>query len=246
VVLQKDNLPFLKKNSPIGARDLEIYTFLKENDVPTYFSGCLTLTLKKRGLQKDSTICCVDTSPDVTAYVKRISPCRVVELHNSEIPPNIPYEEKMKIAQKTLDAYEQADLVVSSRLHAVLPSLALETPTILIHNKNKDSSRYLGLKDLVRNCDEQELLNGLFDDKISNPVPNKPYYKTMARNLENIVNAYMRDSPLPSPAYTSISEENMKTILEAKEENEKEMRMNISRLLNSSGKISSMLRKLRI
>ena len=40
----KAALDFLKTGGPVGARDTRTLTKLKEMGVPTYFSGCLTLT----------------------------------------------------------------------------------------------------------------------------------------------------------------------------------------------------------
>jgi hypothetical protein len=51
---------------------------------------------------------------------------------------------KMKIAQKYLNYYNRADLVITSRLHVALPCLAYETPVIFIHNDLADP-RFGGL-----------------------------------------------------------------------------------------------------
>lgn len=48
------------------------------------------------------------------------------------------------MAQERLDEYAQAKLVITSRLHCVLPCLAFGTPVIFIH-KNLDDPRFAGL-----------------------------------------------------------------------------------------------------
>ncbi|MCE4613366.1 MAG: hypothetical protein F7C07_06005, partial [Desulfurococcales archaeon] len=44
-ILDQRYIGYLKKHEPIGARDLFTYTLLKNFDIESYFSGCLTLTL---------------------------------------------------------------------------------------------------------------------------------------------------------------------------------------------------------
>jgi hypothetical protein len=60
-------------------------------------------------------------------------------VHSSSI-----MDTKMKIAQKYLNYYNRADLVITSRLHVALPCLAYETPVIFIHNDLADP-RFGGL-----------------------------------------------------------------------------------------------------
>lgn len=39
---------YMMENGPIGCRDLDTLSFLKSKNIPSYFSGCLTLTLGKK------------------------------------------------------------------------------------------------------------------------------------------------------------------------------------------------------
>lgn len=43
-----DKRNYMMENGPIGCRDLDTLSFLKSKDIPSYFSGCLTLTLGKK------------------------------------------------------------------------------------------------------------------------------------------------------------------------------------------------------
>ena len=243
VVLEKNNLPFLIKNAPIGARDIEMYQFFLDNNIPTYFSGCLTLTLTAKNLNKNQTICCVDTSDEIDQYIQKLTDKKIVKLRNSDLPEDISYDEKMNLAQDTLAAYEQADLVISNRLHAVLPSLALGTPVILIHNVNKDSSRYLGLKDLVRNCDESDFLDGMYKEQILDPQPNRTHHHSIKKNLEYVIEAFIKDRKLSTSEYEKISSENLRAIVWAKEENEKDIRA-FTKSKRESRSNTSMLKRL--
>lgn len=223
-VLQKEKLPFLLDNGPVGARDLEVLNFLRSNNIPSYFSGCLTLTLKKRNVKKDGSVCLVDTSDQLAEYIAKQTSKKIVRLNNSVFPDNLPHEQKLQLAQETLDSYERADIVISERLHAILPSLALETTCILLHNKNKDASRYSGLKELVRNCSEEDFLAGMYNELINSPTPNNKYHISIANNLEQIVEDFIRGTPTNNEKLLKISEDNLNTLLRASESNKTYLR----------------------
>ncbi len=56
VLTNEVNIAYLKKHSPIGCRDNNTVTILREKNVEAYFSGCLTLTLAgkyKKNKQSD-------------------------------------------------------------------------------------------------------------------------------------------------------------------------------------------------
>lgn len=227
-MLEKEGKSFLLKNGPVGARDLGTYRFLLKNSISSYFSGCLTLTIKNRGLKKNQNICSVDVSPAVNEHLGRISDRTIVTLENSSIPDNMPYDQKLARAQETLNTYEQSAVVITTRLHAALPSLALGTPVILINNKNSDASRYLGLKDLVRNCDEEAFLAGMYSDVIAEPSPNATYHAVITENLRRIVSAFVAGTS-PDFHFEAISSQNLQAALEAKEANEQRLHAFIAR-----------------
>ena len=67
-------------------------------------------------------------------------------------------EKLMKVAEKYLRMYEEASLVITSRIHAALPCLAMETPVIFILHEVMESpdiqfntpGRYEGILDFFR------------------------------------------------------------------------------------------------
>ncbi len=66
-------------------------------------------------------------------------------------------EERMKIAEKQLELYQNAKLVITDRIHVGLPCLGLNTPCLLIYyEKNKD--RVETFKDYLKNCTEEEFM----------------------------------------------------------------------------------------
>lgn len=59
-MISKRSLEYLKKHEPIGCRDYYTRDLLNKNGVKSYFSGCLTLTLKKKNLKKSNELLLVD------------------------------------------------------------------------------------------------------------------------------------------------------------------------------------------
>lgn len=59
----KSSREFFLKHSPVGARDKATQRFFEELEIPTYFSGCITLTLNRNPkIKKLDYILAVDLS----------------------------------------------------------------------------------------------------------------------------------------------------------------------------------------
>ena len=84
----------------------------------------------------------------------------------------IPVEERFKRAEEQLQRLATAKLVLTSRLHAALPAVALGTNVIFIHNNLKDP-RFLGLLDYVNHyhiSEFKKIINKFdFDNPPENP-----------------------------------------------------------------------------
>ena len=76
--------------------------------------------------------------------------------------------DKFDQAQKLLDIYAQATLVITSRLHCALPCLAFGTPVIFLHRTLADQ-RFRGLLKYMRAYSEADTRINLDWD---NPAPN--------------------------------------------------------------------------
>ncbi len=69
--LTDESREFLSKYGPVGARDPSTQEFLEANGIDSYFSGCLTLTLKgDSNVEKEDYIVLVDVSDEVLSFVK--------------------------------------------------------------------------------------------------------------------------------------------------------------------------------
>lgn len=168
---------FLLSNGPVGARDQSTLEFFQKNDIPAYFSGCLTLTLQKDpDIKKQEFILAVDTPPGIAEAMRQRTKRPVIELSVYHFP-FLSNEDRFYVAEYFLFLYQSAAAVVTTRLHAMLPSLALETPVLLIKDNEKyEPKRYGGLENLVRSATIEEFMN---DEKLfplDNPTKNPTDY----------------------------------------------------------------------
>lgn len=172
---------FLKKYGPVGARDSGTDRFLKENGVKSYYSGCMTLTLlPDKSVQKQDYILAVDVSDKVYEFMKQNTKREVIRM-DTYVGNDLALEEKMVIAKYWLALYQSAYAVVTTRLHVMLPSLALQTPVLALRKKNMH--RFEGLIDLVNNCTEEDFVTKKFNYNLDKPKANPETYKKIAESL---------------------------------------------------------------
>lgn len=160
-VLNEKGVAYLKKYE-VGARDFPTLNLLKNKGINTFFSGCLTLTLGNTFHHQPGTeIYFVDVlfKPQFIGRRKRI----LRKLFGNEITgsakwiqhtyPSRMYkteESRFQLANHLLTIYQNAKLVVTSRLHCALPCLAMGTPVILVNGYiSKQQVRFEGLEKLV-------------------------------------------------------------------------------------------------
>lgn len=205
-MLDQKGVDYLKKNAPIGCRDKGTEKLLLSKGIPSYFSGCLTLTLGMtyKNNPKSENIYFVDphfevsrtalsifryffaiifnlktisqisekiyksksiktlfrTAAFFTAYSKYFDNKILREANylkhmilESELGDE---ENKFKYTRNLLLKYSKARLVVTSRIHAALPCLGMDTPVIFITNNYLNSpenpisqGRFDGLLELL-------------------------------------------------------------------------------------------------
>lgn len=187
VALSKEGIEYLKKHSPIGARDKYTLQKLQEKGIPSYFSGCLTLTLNSSYPEREEIIYAVDITKECLNALKKYTRYKIVELTHA-----IPlislyqenYEERLSYATSILEKYQKAKCVITERLHAALPCLAFETPVLFIGESNP---RFDGLQNLTRHCTKQEFIDGEFDFDFDDPSENSKDYLPIRENLIKIV-----------------------------------------------------------
>lgn len=174
---------YLRQRGPVGARDCFTADLLARYDIPSYLSGCLTLTLSaeaERTRRSDAVVAC-DLSPAVFAHLRRHLPHEPVLATHSGAACRTTAEQDAAAA-RLLALYAGARAVVTTRLHAALPCLALGTPVLLIHDA-VHGSRIDGPADLLRTCLPYDFLRDRHDFDFAAPPPNPEAFRPLAANL---------------------------------------------------------------
>src|SRR5690606_18727181 len=112
-------------------------------------------------------------------------------------------EQRFKEAERFLNIFSKAKLVITSRIHCALPCLALGTPVIFINygfSNNSDQSRFKGITDLFNtiNIDPQGNISSNFgfkegdliheNIKLQNPTRHKEYADRLKESCYNFIN----------------------------------------------------------
>lgn len=137
---------YLVDHGPIGCRDQHTKNILDHFNIPSYFSGCLTLTLKRPVVALTDTILVVDAHIDtqpiyhkLPANIREKAVCVTQALEY--LATNV---DKMKLAQEFLMRIASAKLIITNRLHTLLPALAFHVPVLFIVNND---AALLNIKD---------------------------------------------------------------------------------------------------
>mgnify|MGYP002781041882 CR=1 FL=1 len=194
------SIAYFKKHQPVGCRDLLTQDFFEKNGVEAYFSGCLTLTLKKENFAAPR----FSPNEKPRIYLVDIPGCETKEdtLFKS-LPACIrEYAEFLTHATKLTDLkqrhdaarqllarYTDADLVITSRLHCALPCVAFGTPVLFFHGNLADS-RFAGLLDHVHHHPMDAFTQVLHGFDLSNIPANPPRPEALIQRLEHSCRAF--------------------------------------------------------
>jgi len=214
-ILTPKTISYLKKHEPIGCRDNMTRRLLYKNGIKAYFSGCLTLTLKNEYADcKREGIYFVDvaenaktkwqrtfykkrTENELKKYLSKDDLNNVFYLTHKLEKSEINLKDSFKKAEKLIEKYSKARLVVTSRIHAALPCLALGTPVIFVNDLGNDK-RFDGLIELL-NCIVVKAWRVRSNIKTSSsqtqPIVNSDDYKTLIPNLEKSCVSFIQDYP---------------------------------------------------
>lgn len=115
----------------------------------------------------------------------------------------VSHDERFKIAENLLLKYARAKMVITSRIHCALPSLALETPTIYVNGftHHADSTRLSGLLELFNqvsiNSETGEYTSNFLQEgskiTLSTKVENKDIYLNLANELKSRCRSFIED-----------------------------------------------------
>lgn len=157
---------------PIGCRDLWTYNMCLKYGIKAWLSWCATLTLDLPISNERKKIVFVDVPENALTHIpKSIARTAVTVTH---IMKN---DTKNRVGEvkKRLDMYSESKLVVTGRLHACLPCLAMGIPVVLIP-RPEAPERYSGYRDLAWNP--------------SNAPWESPYPKTPASWIHGMAHSF--------------------------------------------------------
>ena len=188
---------YMKKHEPIGCRDSYTRDLLKENGIKSYFSGCMTLTLDRfEGIKKEDYILLVDVKEEIYEKIKTLTNKEIKRITNNrkrEEYSKLDWNTRKGYVEDYLKLIQKASLVITPRLHSALPSLALQTPVLLIdYSLNND--RTSDFLKLLYYTTEEEFLNGKVNYDINKPKENKKDYLKIRENLEKECFRFVKDT----------------------------------------------------
>lgn len=197
-VFTEEGVAYLKKYGSVGARDLSTLRELQKRGIPSYFSGCLTLTLENSHTTREGIIYAVDLSRECVEWIRKHTKHRVEEIYHGyyTILPGMNISDRLALAERFLEKYATATCVVTSRLHACLPCLAFKTPVLLV--REGLDRRFEGLEHLMRRCTPSELLKNRVDFDFNNPPENPSFYLSIRNDLINRVTSWVRKNLVKS------------------------------------------------
>ena len=169
--ISDESLEYMKRHGPIGARDISTLNFLKDNNIPSYFSGCLTLTLDKNpNIKKQEYIVTVDVPEEVINFLKTKTNKKIYNI-TQMVPLNMNEPNETRIS------------LYNSKEKFILANSLLD---LLINNYTYDVDRFGGLKNLLRNTPLDEYISNYEIFDINNPPENKKDYLKLRNELINI------------------------------------------------------------
>ncbi len=194
---------WLKDISPIGCRDEGTLKILEDSEIPSYLSGCITLTLEPfKDIPQHGKIVLSDVHESVIDFVKANTkkevvvishdPRKLVPFFSENTPvPQMTWTQRHALIEKLLKLYQGASLVVTSRLHAALPCLALGTPVLLVTNlqSNYRISTYIPY---LNNTTPKDLVSGKYAFNFDEPKANPQRHEKFATNIRKACKEFIR------------------------------------------------------
>lgn len=189
-VFSEPSVEYLRAHAPVGARDLDTLAALRDHDVPSYFSGCLTLTLRRPPLPRGEVVYLVDLDASSVDHIRGRTRSPVALLtHGKPALPFLAPEHRLRYAEYVLGLYASARCVVTTRLHAALPCLAFQTPVLFLSSQTAGwaNPRFSGLVEHLRHGSVEELLADELAYDVDDPPANPTSHQRLRENLSRAV-----------------------------------------------------------
>lgn len=139
LICSDEGIEYLKKWQPIGCRDIGTMKLLEKYGVEAYYSKCVTLTFPKRVKrpQKGKTFIVGLSRKQRHLIPQKIrEDAIVVEQSNIKLPI-MDGDLRRNIASQLLEHYKNnADLVITTKIHAAMPCIAMGIPVVFLYEKS--------------------------------------------------------------------------------------------------------------
>ncbi|MBD0324746.1 MAG: hypothetical protein ICV72_15380, partial [Aldersonia sp.] len=214
-LLTDEAVTYLRRFAPIGCRDWTTVDILLSVDVPAFFSGCLTSTVRTVFPERvdrpaaDAPVAYVDMPKSV---VPRRAP---VHAHSSDAIRFRSFATNVSDALGLLETYRGTYRgVVTSRLHCYLPLRSLGVP-VDFQPKNRSDPRFAGLIDITDAEFESmqtridRLLEEMFEMILAGDSPEKVYSRWRDLTANEVAAAQRRraaEQPMPPPVADLVGE----------------------------------------
>ena len=152
--LPDDVIDYMRKFEPVGCRDEFTMEFLKSFGIEAYLFGCVSLTLPLRPHSDHADkFFLVDIPDEFRDYIpKNILKDEIIVEKTHGLPEENKYPNairRFKICDELLKSYaKDAKIVVTSRLHCVLPCIAMGIPVIYVSENH--SKRFAWIDKYLR------------------------------------------------------------------------------------------------
>jgi len=134
--------PLLAKHidwwGPLGTipcRDSSTAEFFLSHSIPAIFEGCVSLTLNRWVEREAGCVVLVDVPADESQQLHVEFSQVLTGTHNIRYAQQSDQTFRQAAARAALETYQRAEMVVTSRLHALLPCLAFGTPVLYVPNR---------------------------------------------------------------------------------------------------------------
>jgi hypothetical protein len=169
------HVDYLKSYEPIGVRDEATGAFLQSLGINTELTFCLSLTLPQRDTTPRNGKTYLVDAP--TIAVPRS--LRIGAIKTSHTVAPVSSAARLQYARSLLETYrDTASLVITTRLHAALPCMAMGIPVVFFgdpHNSRTSIVKSIGAKVYDARLHSKALLRGALGqaiDKVDwNPRP---------------------------------------------------------------------------
>jgi len=132
------DIVFLKEHEPIGCRDEYTYNNLKKAGIQVWLNGCMTLTMFQKNsvesLRSRSSVLIIDVCNELRNHIPQcikenaINLSQIVTLKDDEAVQDY-------VVSRYQMYYDEAKLIITSRLHCAIPCVAIGIPVVLAVKK---------------------------------------------------------------------------------------------------------------